>query len=91
MVYLCKLSQVPGLPYSWNPLSEAQGFGPGVTGDLVVGREQWCISVNSARVDQAVNRYLEKSGESKQEGNATEQDGWPRVPPPQLHLVAEGL
>jgi hypothetical protein len=59
----------------------------GVTGYLVVGRGQWCFSVNSARVNQARNRYLEKSRESKQEGCATEQDGWSRIPPPSPHCT----
>ena len=41
---------------------------------------QWCDSVSSARVNPALNGYLEKSGEGKQEGCAKAQDGWPPAP-----------
>ena len=41
---------------------------------------QWRDSVSLARVDPALNGYLEKSGEGKQEGCAKAQDGWPPTP-----------
>ena len=41
---------------------------------------QWRESVNLARVDPALNGYLEESGEGKQEGFAKAQDGWPPTP-----------
>ena len=48
---------------------------------------QWRDSVSLARVDPALNGYLEKYGEDKQEGCAKAQDG---CPPPPLHFLAEG-
>jgi hypothetical protein len=43
------------------------------------------VTVSSARVDPALNGYLKKSGEGKQEGCAKAQDGWPA-----LYFLAEG-
>ena len=53
---------------------------PVVTSYLVWDGGQWRDSVSSARVDPALNGYLEKSGESKQEGCVKAQDGWPPAP-----------
>jgi hypothetical protein len=39
--------------------------------------DQWLDFVSSARVNPALNEWLEKSGEGKQEGYATAQDGCP--------------
>ena len=38
---------------------------PSVSYYLVSDGDQWCDSVSSARVDPALNGYLEKSGEDK--------------------------
>ena len=56
------------------------GLIPVVTSYLVWDGGQWCDSVSSARVDPALNGYLEKSGEGKQEGYVKAQDGWPPAP-----------
>ena len=48
-----------------------------VTSYLVWDRGLWRDSVSSARVDPALNGYLEKSGEGKQEGHTKVQDDWP--------------
>ena len=53
---------------------------PAVTSSLVWDGSQWRDSVSSARVDPALNGYLEKSGEGKQEGCVKAQDGWPHPP-----------
>ena len=53
---------------------------PVVTSYLVWKGGQWCNSVSSARVDPALNGYLEKSGEGQQEGFVKAQDGWPPAP-----------
>jgi len=45
-----------------------------------LGQGQWRDSVSSAGVDPALNWYLEKYGEVKQEGCAKAQDGWPQPP-----------
>ena len=52
----------------------------GVTGHFVWDGGQWRDSVSSARVDPALNGYLEKPGEGKQERCAKAQDGWPLTP-----------
>ena len=49
---------------------------PVMTSYLVWDGGQWRDSVSSARVDPALNGYLEKSGEGKQEGCVKAQDGW---------------
>jgi len=51
-----------------------------VTSYLVWDRGLWRDSVSSARVDPALNGYLEKSGEGKQEGCVKAQNGWPPTP-----------
>ena len=43
---------------------------PGVVSFLVWDAGQWCDPVSLARVNPALNGYLEKSGEGKQEGFA---------------------
>ena len=53
---------------------------PIVTSYLVWDGGQWRDSVSSARVDPALNGYLEKSGEGKQEGCVKAKDGWPPTP-----------
>ena len=53
------------------------GSNPGVPNCSVWDGSQWRDSVSLARVDPALNGYLEKSGEGKQEGCAKAQDGWP--------------
>ena len=60
-----------------NLLSEGHGFNSwrGLLFGLEGGR--WRDSISSARVDSALNGYMEKSGEGKHEGCATVQDGWP--------------
>ena len=56
------------------------GWNPSVPNCLVWDGRQLCDSASLARVDPALNGYLEKSGEGKQEGCAKAQDGCP--PPP---------
>ena len=53
---------------------------PVVTSYLVWDGGQWRDSVSSAKVDPALNGYLEKSGEGKKEGGVKAQDGWPPTP-----------
>ena len=60
---------------------------PVVTSYLVWDGGQWRDSLSSARVDPALNGYLEKSREGKQEGCVEAQDGYPL---PQLHFLAGG-
>ena len=57
------------------PCPRDTGSIPVVTSYLVWDGGQWCDSVSSARVDPALNGYLEKSEESKQEGCVKAQDG----------------
>ena len=59
---------------------EDVGSNPGVPNSSVWDGGQWRDSVSLARVDPALNGYLEKSGEDKQEGCAKAQDGWPPTP-----------
>ena len=59
---------------------EDTGSNPGVPNSSVWDGGQWRDSVSLARVDPALNGYLEKSGEGKQEGCAKAQDGWPPTP-----------
>ena len=65
------------------------GSNPGVPNRSVWDGSQWRDSVSLARVYPALNGYLEKSGEGKQEGCAKAQDGWPPTTP--LHFLAEGV
>ena len=44
---------------------EDEDSNPSVPNYLVWGTGQWCDSVSSARVDPALNGYLETSGEGK--------------------------
>ena len=55
-------------------------FKANTTNSSVWDGGQWRDSVSLARVDPALNGYLEKSGEGKQEGCAKAQDGWPPTP-----------
>ena len=64
---------------------EDKGSSPGVAGYLVCNGAQWRGSVSLARVNPAINRYLEKSGEGKEEECAKAQDS--QTP---LHFLAEG-
>ena len=57
---------------------------PVVTSYLVWDGGQWHYPVSSARVDPAVNGYLEESGEDKQEECVKAQDGRP----PALHCTS---
>ena len=57
--------------------SRGSGSIPGVVSYWVWDGGQWCDSVRSARVVPALNGYLEKFGEGKQEGCAKAQDGLP--------------
>ena len=59
---------------------EDAGSNPSVPNSSVWDGGQWRDSVSLARVDPAINGYLEKSGEGKQEGCAKAQDGWPPTP-----------
>ena len=47
---------------------EDKGSSLGVNGYYFWNEGQWRESVSSARFDSALNGYLEKSGEGKQEG-----------------------
>ena len=67
---------------------EDAGSSPSVPNSSVWDGGQWRDSVSLARVDPALNGYLEKSGEGKQEGCAKAQDGWP--PTPHCTSLAEG-
>ena len=60
-----------------NPLFEGQGFDSYCSWFFVWDRGQWHDSVSSATVDPALNGYLVKSGEGKQEGCTKVQDGSP--------------
>jgi len=55
---------------------------PGVVGYWVWNGGQWRDSVNSARTEPALNSYLGKTGESKQEDCAKAQVGWSPTPIP---------
>ena len=55
----------------------SRGSIPGVAGHLVWDGGQLRDSVSLDRIDQALNRCLEKSGKGKLEGYAKAQDGWP--------------
>ena len=59
---------------------ESEGSNPSVPNYLVWDRGQWRHSVSSAEVDPALNEYLEKSYEGKQEEFAKAQGGWPPSP-----------
>ena len=54
---------------------EDVGLIPGVPNSSVWDVGQWRDPIILARVDPALNGYLEKSGEGKQEGCAKAQDG----------------
>jgi len=77
-----KLLQLPCWLSGWRSgvgILYPRGTGsiPVVTSCLVWEGGQWRDSINSARVDPALNGNLEKSGEGKEEGCVKAQDGWP--------------
>ena len=47
---------------------DGRGLIPAVVSYLHWDGDKWCDSLSSARVDLALNGYLDKSGEGKQEG-----------------------
>jgi len=65
-------------------IRETMGLNSGVPCYLVYKGGQSLDSVCLGRVDPALNEYLEKSGEGKQEGYTKAKDGWPQAPLPFL-------
>ena len=59
---------------------EDKGSNPSLPNYLVWDGGQWGDSVILARANPALNEYLEKSGEGKQEWCTKAQDGWPQPP-----------
>ena len=54
-----------------------RGSSLGVAGYLVWDGSECCYAVSSARIHPALNGYLEKSGEGKQERYVKAKNGWP--------------
>ena len=77
---LAALAEWVGALDSISLVWEDAGSNPSVPNSSVWDGGQWCDSVSLARVDPALNGYLEKSGEGKQEGCAKAQVGWPPAP-----------
>ena len=67
------------------------GFDPQRGPLLGLGRGHWCNSVSPSRVDPALNVYLEKSGEGKQEGCAKAKDGCPPTEEPETEMRTASL
>ena len=75
------LAEWVGVLDSGSPVWEDTGSNPSVPNSSVWDGGQWRDSVSLARVNPALNGYMAKSGEGKQEGCAKAQDGWPPPPP----------
>ena len=78
-MYIIHVHSWPSGLVCWiqDPFSERADLNPSVANCSVWDGGQWRDSVSLAKVDPALNGYLEKSGEGKQEGCAKVQDGWP--------------